>query len=118
MPPLVGELEEQCAACGVVGVLGRVSAVVGVAVIELSEEHGRSFPGGAEGGPTPPSAITLAGESWHAAVQFSPAALIFVHFAQRWAGGGLGSAGVGTPAPADLPFIRRQPEASMLFLRR
>jgi hypothetical protein len=44
--------------------------------------------------------------------------MIFIHFGRRWAGGGLGSAGVGTPARADLPFIRRQPEASMLFLRR
>ena len=30
MPPLVGELEEQCAARGVLGVLGGAGAVVGV----------------------------------------------------------------------------------------
>jgi hypothetical protein len=79
VPPLVGELEEQCAARGVLSVLGRASAVVGVTIIELSEEHG-SLPGGAEGGPTLPSAITLAGRSRDAAVQFSSAVLIFVHF--------------------------------------
>jgi len=71
----------------VLSVLSRASAVVGVTIIELSEEHG-SLPGGAEGGPTPPSAITLAGESRHDAVQFSSAVLIFIHIGRRWAGGG------------------------------
>ena len=57
-PPLVSALEEQCAAGGVVGVLGRASAFVCVLVVELGEKHGRP-PGGVEGGPTLPSAVTL-----------------------------------------------------------
>jgi ABC transporter substrate binding protein len=39
--------------------------------------------------------------------------MIFIHFGRRWAGGGPGSAGVGTPARADLPSIRRPPGASL-----
>src|SRR5262245_34474226 len=80
MPPLVGELEEQCAARGVVGLLGRASAVVGVAVIELSEEHG-THSWRCRRRPEPlPSTITLAGGSQDAAVPFERCGLIFVHF--------------------------------------
>jgi hypothetical protein len=57
-PPLVGELEEQCAARGVLSVLGRAGAVVGVTIIELSEEHG-SLPGGAEEARPRPSRLPL-----------------------------------------------------------
>jgi len=105
VPPLVGELEEQCAARGVLGVLGGANAVVGVTIIELSEEHG-VIPGGAEGGPTLPSAITLAGRSRNAATQFSSAVLIFFHFLDN---GGLaqGSAAV---AP-DSAVIQISPKA-------
>src|SRR5262245_11676461 len=80
MPPLVGDLEEQCAARGVVGLLGRASAVVGVAVIELSEEHG-THSWRCRRRPEPlPSTITLAGGSQDAAVPFERCGLIFVHF--------------------------------------
>jgi hypothetical protein len=115
VPPLAGALEEQCAARGVVGVLGRASAFVGVAVVELSEEHG-VIPGGAEGGPTLPSAITLAGGSRNVAVQFSFCGINFRPFLDD---GGL--AAVPRRAVmlrAKAPFLRRQPGASMLVLRR
>src|SRR5262245_24608573 len=80
MPPLVGDLEEQCAARGVVGLLGRASAVVGVAVIELSEELG-THSWRRRRRPEPlPSTITLAGGSQDAAVPFERCGLIFVHF--------------------------------------
>src|SRR5262245_53260914 len=80
MPPLVGELEEQCAARRVVGLLGRASAVVGVAVIELSEEHGsHSWRCGRKPEPLP-STIALAGGSQDAAVPFDGCGLIFVRF--------------------------------------
>src|SRR5262245_20969425 len=80
MPPLVGELEEQCAARRVVGLLGRASAVVGVAVIKLSEEHGsHSWRCGRRTEPLP-STIALAGGSQDAAVPFDGCGLIFVYF--------------------------------------
>jgi hypothetical protein len=105
----------------VVGALGGESAFVGVAVIELSEEHG-VIPGGAEGGPTLPSAITLGSVSRNAAVQFSPAALNFGHFGrllrevclQTWAGGGLAAASRRAVMPACRGSLtRRQPGASL-----
>jgi hypothetical protein len=105
----------------VVGALGGESAFVGVAVIELSEEHG-VIPGGAEGGPTLPSAITLASVSRNAAVQFSPAALNFGHFGrllrevclQTWAGGGLAAVSRRAVMPACRGSLtRRQPGASL-----
>jgi hypothetical protein len=121
LSPFVDELDEHGAMAWVVGALGGESAFVGVAVIELSEEHGVIL-GGAEGGPTLPSAITLASVSRNAAVQFSPAALNFGHFGrllrevclQTWAGGGLAAVSRRAVMPACRGSLtRRQPGASL-----
>jgi hypothetical protein len=70
------------------------------------------FHSSAEGGPNPfPQIPCLCVVECCSAVQFC--GMIFIHFGRRWAGGGPGSAGVGTPARADLPSIRRQPGASL-----
>jgi hypothetical protein len=125
LSPFVDELDEHGAMAWVVGALGGESAFVGVAVIELSEEHG-VIPGGAEGGPTLPSAITLGSVSRNAAVQFSPAALNFGHFGrllrevclQTWAVvGWRRSLGAPSCPRAEAPLPVASPERACLSSR-